>query len=366
MPARPSPSSPRAAPSEADDDDRDRGVAGAHPGGGVRPVRPAAGPVSHPAVTVRVPEREAEVLATVGRGGRRRRSRRARCRGGGGAARRPRRPVRALRLPRREPHRRQGRDHLRAVRGRRRGRLRPRRRRARARELADGLAATGAGTGPVPFKETAVFLYVPWAAKRLADSLVAAEPGIDLLLHALVSDVVVDDDRIRALVLATKQGPKAIEGRVFVDCTGDADVGDVRRGADRARAARAAPVRVDAVRHAARRRGRGAGGRWRASPRSSPSTAAHLSRDGGALHPDVPAGRVRRCDDARAQPRRHARRRHRRARGDLGRARGPPARGGGGRVPAARTSPGSRTRSSTTPRSRSACARPAGSSATTC
>ena len=82
----------------------------------------------------------------------------------------------------------------------------------------------GAGTGPVPFKETAVFLYVPWAAKRLADSLVAAEPGIDLLLHSLVSDVVVDDGRIRALVLATKQGPKAIEGRVFVDCTGDADV----------------------------------------------------------------------------------------------------------------------------------------------
>jgi hypothetical protein len=93
-----------------------------------------------------------------------------------------------------------------------------------AREVADALAAEGAGAGPVPFKETAVFLYVPWAAKRLADALVTAEPGIDLLLHSLVSDVVVDDGRIRALVLATKQGPKAVEGRVFVDCTGDADV----------------------------------------------------------------------------------------------------------------------------------------------
>jgi hypothetical protein len=93
-----------------------------------------------------------------------------------------------------------------------------------ARELADALAATGAGIGPVPFKETAVFVYVPWAAKRFADHLVGDEPGIDLLLHSLVSDVVVTDGRIDALVLATKRGPAAIRGSVFVDCTGDADV----------------------------------------------------------------------------------------------------------------------------------------------
>jgi hypothetical protein len=93
-----------------------------------------------------------------------------------------------------------------------------------ARELADGLAAAGAGVGPVPFKATAVFLYVPWAAKRLADRLVTDEPMLDLLLHALVADVVLDGDSLRALIVATKRGPKAIEGKVFVDCTGDADV----------------------------------------------------------------------------------------------------------------------------------------------
>ncbi len=53
-----------------------------------------------------------------------------------------------------------------------------------AREVTDRLAAAGAGLGPLPFKETAVFVYTPWAAKRLADDLVASEENLDVLLHA--------------------------------------------------------------------------------------------------------------------------------------------------------------------------------------
>ncbi len=93
-----------------------------------------------------------------------------------------------------------------------------------AREVADALAHDGAGVGPVPFKETAVFLYVPWAAKRLADHLVTEQEGVDVLLHALVADTIVDDGMLQALILATKRGPRAVTGKVFVDCTGDADV----------------------------------------------------------------------------------------------------------------------------------------------
>lgn len=93
-----------------------------------------------------------------------------------------------------------------------------------AREFADALARDGSGVGPVPFKETAVFLYVPWAAKRLADHLVTEEERLDVLLHALVADAIVDNGALRALILATKRGPCAVRGKVFVDCTGDADV----------------------------------------------------------------------------------------------------------------------------------------------
>lgn len=98
-----------------------------------------------------------------------------------------------------------------------------------AKELADELSARGAGMGPYPFKDTAVHLYRPWAAKRLADHLVTEGPGaerITLVLHALVSDAIVDPESgaVQAVVLATKQGPKAVTGRVFIDATGDADV----------------------------------------------------------------------------------------------------------------------------------------------
>lgn len=98
-----------------------------------------------------------------------------------------------------------------------------------ARTFADGLVSAGSALGPYPFKDTAVLLYVPWAAKRLADHLIteaADSERITLLLHSLVSDVVLDPDTgtIRGVVLATKQGPKAVIGRVVVDATGDADI----------------------------------------------------------------------------------------------------------------------------------------------
>src|SRR4029077_13759292 len=93
-----------------------------------------------------------------------------------------------------------------------------------AEEVAEGLKSAGAANGPIPFKGTAVLLYVPWAAKRLFDHLVGGQENITLFLHALVSDVVVDGDRLEAVVVASKRGPQAVRARAFVDATGDADL----------------------------------------------------------------------------------------------------------------------------------------------
>ena len=90
--------------------------------------------------------------------------------------------------------------------------------------MAEALKASGAANGPVPFKGTAVLLYVPWAAKRLFDHLVGEQENITLFLHALVSDVVLDGDELAAVVVATKRGPQAVRARAFVDATGDADL----------------------------------------------------------------------------------------------------------------------------------------------
>ena len=156
-----------------------------------------------------------------------------------------------------------------------------------AREVAEALARDGAGIGPVPFKETAVFLYVPWAVKRLADHLVMEEETLEVLLHSLVADVVVDDGALRALVLATKRGPRAVTGKVFVDCTGDADVATFAGvpselgppGARQFGSMQFVMQHVDAPAAMA------------AVPRLGDlidEYGAHLSRDGGRHHPDVP------------------------------------------------------------------------------
>lgn len=160
-----------------------------------------------------------------------------------------------------------------------------------AREIAEELLGRGAGVGPVPFKETAVFVYVPWGVKRLADHLVTSEPRLELLLHALVSDVVVDpvDHSLRAIVLSTKRGPRAVTGKVFVDCTGDADVATFASvptvlgppGERQFASMQFVMQHVDAV------------AAMGAIPTLSELIAergAHLSRDGGAVIPTLRPG----------------------------------------------------------------------------
>jgi hypothetical protein len=93
-----------------------------------------------------------------------------------------------------------------------------------AREWAEGLSSGGWGVGPIPYKETAVMPYVPWGYKRLADRLVSAEASITPLLHSFISGVVMSGRAIEAIVIATKKGPLAVRGRVFIDATGDADI----------------------------------------------------------------------------------------------------------------------------------------------
>lgn len=166
-----------------------------------------------------------------------------------------------------------------------------------ARSFSDELVARGAGIGPYPFKDTAVMLYVPWQAKRLADHLITEAPEaerITLLLHALVSDVIVDDQThaLRGVVVASKQGPKVVLGRVVIDATGDADVAfsagvGVAMGAPGERQFGSMQFTVQHVDvEAAMTAGLG---------RLSDEIAAHgdhLTRDGGAVIPTFRPGEV--------------------------------------------------------------------------
>lgn len=59
--------------------------------------------------------------------------------------------------------------------------------------------------------------------KCAADELLLTA-GVQLLFHAVAVDVEKDNDRITALVVETKSGRGTIEAKLFIDCTGDADL----------------------------------------------------------------------------------------------------------------------------------------------
>lgn len=62
------------------------------------------------------------------------------------------------------------------------------------------------------------------AFKCAADEVVRLS-GADILFHAMAAGVVRSEDgRIAAVLIETKSGRRAVRGRVFVDCTGDADL----------------------------------------------------------------------------------------------------------------------------------------------
>jgi len=50
------------------------------------------------------------------------------------------------------------------------------------------------------------------------------EAGVTLYYDARITDVSVNNGRVDAVILSTKEGPRAVCGRAFVDATGDADV----------------------------------------------------------------------------------------------------------------------------------------------
>ena len=59
--------------------------------------------------------------------------------------------------------------------------------------------------------------------KLIFDEMVL-ESNCDYLFFTTVSDVIVENGGIKALIIENKSGRTAVEGKMFIDCTGDADV----------------------------------------------------------------------------------------------------------------------------------------------
>ncbi len=72
----------------------------------------------------------------------------------------------------------------------------------------------GAGTGVTYNSE---HLKLVWEA-------LARDAGVRVLLHSFLQDAIVRDGRVESLLVATKAGLARVDGRVFVDASGDADL----------------------------------------------------------------------------------------------------------------------------------------------
>ena len=59
--------------------------------------------------------------------------------------------------------------------------------------------------------------------KIFLDEFMRAE-GVEMIFHSFVNDVVVENNRIQAVIIQSKQGPIAVSAGVVIDATGDGDV----------------------------------------------------------------------------------------------------------------------------------------------
>lgn len=89
----------------------------------------------------------------------------------------------------------------------------------------------GAGTG---------ITYNPTVLKFIWDAL-AAEAGVQLRLHSYCTDVLMEGNALRGLILDGKAGLQALLARVVIDASGDADVA-ARAGAPCEKASESGPV----------------------------------------------------------------------------------------------------------------------------
>lgn len=87
-------------------------------------------------------------------------------------------------------------------------------------EFVGRLSSMGGGLIEQPLGNVA---FEPELYKLCCQRMVL-EAGVDMYMHCTISGCVCEDNGIKAVIVENKNGTEAIEGRCFVDCTGDADL----------------------------------------------------------------------------------------------------------------------------------------------
>ena len=90
--------------------------------------------------------------------------------------------------------------------------------------LIDRLRAKGAASEhrPCPL-HVSLTLVEPEAVKSVALEMLL-ERRVDVMLYSMFAGVVMEDDRLRGIIIESKAGREAILAKIIIDCTGDGDV----------------------------------------------------------------------------------------------------------------------------------------------
>ncbi len=91
------------------------------------------------------------------------------------------------------------------------------------RECAETLKERGQAYGPIPWERTAVLPHVPWGLKMLLDEWME-KAGVRLLLHSRLAGCEKRGEDIASIRVSNKGGHAVLEGKVFVDASGDGDL----------------------------------------------------------------------------------------------------------------------------------------------
>lgn len=96
-------------------------------------------------------------------------------------------------------------------------------------ELVQRLANEGWASIPdfkpgIPHSELGIHINAPMTANILDE--MCQEAGVNLFFHQTITDVIMSDngDEVRGIVVATRNGLKALYGKIIIDCTGNGDV----------------------------------------------------------------------------------------------------------------------------------------------
>ena len=59
---------------------------------------------------------------------------------------------------------------------------------------------------------------------KIALERMCMDAGVEMLFHTFITDVIKEGDTVKGIVVSNKSGTYVVEGKVFIDCTGDGDV----------------------------------------------------------------------------------------------------------------------------------------------